>query len=177
MTRRRTTFRDPVSDLAIREPEYLEVLLSDLPERHALLLKDFYVAEGGRLSWTYLEIKHGIAKGKLLEAVAEALQVAREAGRDRLADGLIDIRRSRLPAAPPGEVGVCLYECCDRPMVAGIPVDGTYEVMVNGTVVPVHLQMVVQPGRPPKFCSNRCRQAAYRSRKARDAAAARRAGR
>ncbi|MFC5185049.1 hypothetical protein [Actinomadura harenae] len=161
-----------MADLATRDPEYLEALLSDLPERHALLLKDFYVTEGGRLSWTYLEIKHGIATGKLLEAVAEALQVAWEAGHHRMADGLLDIRRSHPPAAPSDEVSVCLYECCDRSMVAGIPVDGTYEVTVNGTVVPVHLQRVAQPGRPPKYCSNRCKQAAYRSRKARDAAAA-----
>ncbi|WP_242911501.1 hypothetical protein [Actinomadura terrae] len=163
-----------MADLATRDPDYLEALLSDLPERHALLLKDFYVTEGGRLSWAYLEISHGIAKDKVLEAVAEAIQAAREAGLDRrLPDGLIGIGRSHLPAALPGEVSVCLYECCDRSMVAGIPVDETWEVTVNGTVVPVHLQMVIQRGRPRKYCSDRCRQAAHRSRKARDAAARR----
>lgn len=172
--RRRRSFRDPVGDLATREYRQLAVLLDRLPAEQTTLVKDFFGLEDrSPVPWMVLSRRYHITPDQLIERVKGVLEGLRASGVECLlvcegdeVEEVIDVRRTTRHHSDPKLVRCGNYGCGNR-LAPGFP----SELWASIQNLEVTLEVTVQRGRPRKYCSNRCRQAAYRLRKTQRSAA------
>jgi DNA-binding CsgD family transcriptional regulator len=153
MGKRRRNVNDPTFRLATRDNEILRSILDTLSERQADIIVR-YIAKGE--SATSIGKFYGISPGRVRETANWTLKKMRHLSRSKalgvwdsagnLIDGdYVDIRPGFLGAE---EYRRYVCEHCSR------------------RIIPTSLPIV--GGRPPKYCSDACKQAASRSRRARN---------
>lgn len=153
MSKRRSTFEDPTAQRAIRENQVLQSVLESLPAtERAVIEARFGLLDG--IPKTYDEVgrSHSVSRVRIRQIESKVMAKLRHPSRSR-ALGVSDDRGS-------------VYDVID--------VKGTLKILSDDQIGIVQCGLCHRrflpdsTGRPRKYCSGKCRQAAYRVRKARD---------
>ncbi|RSN48285.1 hypothetical protein DMH08_34495 [Actinomadura sp. WAC 06369] len=158
---RRSTLNDPTSRLAICEDELLQRVLDGLSSQRevGVLTLRFGLTDGRPQTLDEIGRTYGVTRERIRQIEQKAIARLRHPSRTGVLavpdGGLIDFRRrnDRLPTDE--QIGVIRCGSCQRRFVPK-----NYAQDVGGP------WSTPRAGRPRKYCSNRCRQAAYRIRKA-----------
>lgn len=171
MSRRRRPDADPTSLPATRIDGTMLVNLLDglvqrmrLTERDAAIIRLRYGLEDGiPRTWDEIGKVYGVTRERIRQLEARASEKLRTSdAAEFLAErdaegrfyGTVDVRRRRDPAQTDEQLGIIRCPTCGRRFHPGTP-------SWSGTS-----SYYSRSGRPRKYCSNKCRQAAYRARRA-----------
>ena len=153
MSRRSRSFNDPTARLATSENALLREVLDSLSLRETRILEmRFGMADGERKTLEEVGREFGVTRERIRQIEMKALCRLKHPSRRRqlvvdTGASYINVRRMVFPQTPTSGAAQC--GSCQEPLQRS----------------PL--------GRPRKFCSDRCRQAAYRLRVARRQSASR----